>query len=84
MCTGIKTQTKVKESNVYNNDVMNVVHIAVSCRCKITSLIHESADWTPNYHKILIFLPTTSLQCLCAARIDELAESNESATITLI
>ena len=29
-----------------------------------------------HYHKILIFLPTTSLKCLCAARIDELASNN--------
>ena len=32
-----------------------------------------------HYHKILIFFPTTSLKCLCAARIDELADSNEPA-----
>ena len=32
-----------------------------------------------HYNKILIFSPTTSLQCLCAARIDELADSNEPA-----
>ena len=29
--------------------------------------------------KSLIFFPTTSLKCLRAARIDELADSNESA-----
>ena len=32
-----------------------------------------------HYHKILIFSPTTSLKCLRAARIDELADSNEPA-----
>ena len=58
---------------------MNVVHIAVLWRCKMTSLVNKSADWLPNYHKILIFFPTTSLKCLRAARIDELADSNESA-----
>ena len=43
------------------------------------SLLNKSADWPPNYHKILIFFPTTSLKCLHAARIDELADSNDSA-----
>ena len=33
----------------------------------------------PNYHKILIFFPTTSWKRLCAARIDELADSNKPA-----
>ena len=47
----------------------------------MTSLVNKSADWPPNYHKILIFSPTTSLKCLRAARIDELADSNESAKI---
>ena len=32
-----------------------------------------------NYHKILIFFPTTSLKSLHAARIDQLADSNEPA-----
>ena len=27
-------------------------------RCKMTSLVNKSGDWTPNYHKILIFSPT--------------------------
>ena len=35
-----------------------------------------------NYHKILIFFPTTSLKSLHAARIDQLADSNEPATRT--
>ena len=34
-----------------------------------------------HYNKILIFFPTTSLKCLRAARIDELADSNEPAMI---
>ena len=33
-----------------------------------------------HYRKILIFFPTTSLKCLHAARIDELADSNKPAT----
>ena len=45
----------------------------------MTSLVNKSADWTPNYHKILIFSATKSLKSLCAARIDELADSNEPA-----
>ena len=45
----------------------------------MTSLINKSADWTPIYHKILIFFPTKSLKSLYAARIDELADSNEPA-----
>ena len=53
------------------NDVVNFVHIAASWRCKMMSLVNKSADWPPNYHKILIFFPTTSLKCLCAAKIDE-------------
>ena len=33
-------------------DVVNVVHIAVSLRCKMMSLVNKSADWPPpNYHK---------------------------------
>ena len=43
------------------------------------SLVNKSADWTPNYHKILIFSPPKSLKGLRAARIDELADSNEPA-----
>ena len=46
----------------------------------MTSLENKSADWTPNYHKILIFFATKSLKSLRAARIDELADSNEPAT----
>ena len=49
-------------------------------RRKMMSLVNKSADWTPNYHKILIFFPTKSLKSLCAARIDELADSKEPAT----
>ena len=45
----------------------------------MTSLVNKSADWTPNYHKILIFFPTKSLKSLRAARIDELADSNKPA-----
>ena len=26
--------------------------------CKMMSLVNKSADWPPNYHKILIFFPT--------------------------
>ena len=47
----------------------------------MTSLVNKSADWTPNYHKILNFFPTKSLKSLHAARIDELADSNEQAKI---
>ena len=43
------------------------------------SLVNKSGDWTPNYHKILIFSPPKSLKSLRAARIDELADSNEPA-----
>ena len=43
------------------------------------SLVNQSGDWTPNYHKILIFSLPKSLKSLRAARIDELANSNESA-----
>ena len=43
------------------------------------SLVNKSGDWTPNYHKILIFFPTKSLKSLRAARIDQLADSNEPA-----
>ena len=68
--------------NSSKNDVMNVVHIAVSWHCKMTSLVNKSDDCSPNYHNILIFLTTTSLKCLHAARIDELADSNESAKIS--
>ena len=46
---------------------------------KMTSLVNKSADWPPNYHKILIFSPPKSLKRLRAARIDELADSNEPA-----
>ena len=50
-------------------------------RCKMMSLVNKSGDWTPNYHKILIFSPPKSLKSLRAARIDELADSNEPAKI---
>ena len=43
------------------------------------SLVNKSADWTPYYHKILIFFPAKSLKSLRAARIDELADSNYKA-----
>ena len=43
------------------------------------SLVNKSVDWIPNYHKILILFPTKSLKSLRAARIDELADSNEPA-----
>ena len=49
----------------------------------MTSLVNKSADWTPNYHKILIFFPTKSLKSLRAARIDELADSNEEAIMSV-
>ena len=45
----------------------------------MTSLVNKSADWPPNYHKILIFSPLKSLKRLHTARIDELADSNEPA-----
>ena len=48
---------------------------------KMMSLVNKSADWTPNYHKILIFSPPKSLKSLRAARIDELTDSNEPAKI---
>ena len=47
----------------------------------MTSLVNKSADWPPNYHKILKFFLTTSLKSLRTARIDELADSNEAAKI---
>ena len=37
----------------------------------------------PNYHKTLIFFPTTSLKWSHEARIDELADSNEPAIMFL-
>ena len=45
----------------------------------MTSLVNKSYDWTLNYHKILIFSPPKSLKRLRAARIDQLADSNEPA-----
>ena len=45
------------------------------------SLVNKSGDWTPNYHKILIFFPTKSLKSLRAARIDQIADSNEPANM---
>ena len=50
----------------------------------MTSLVNKSDDWPPNYHKILIFSPTKSLKSLCTARIDELADSNESKIRVLL
>ena len=47
------------------------------------SLVNKSTDWPPNYHKILIFSPPRSLKRLRAARIDELADSNEPAMIRM-
>ena len=47
------------------------------------SLVNKSVDWTPNYHKILIFSPPKSLKRLRAARIDQLADSNEPAKIKI-
>ena len=47
----------------------------------MTSLVNKLADWTPNYHKILIFSPPKSLKRLRTARIDQLADSNEPAII---
>ena len=41
-----------------------------------TLQISKSADWPPNYQKMLIIFPTKILKRLHAARIDELAESN--------
>ena len=55
-------------------------HIVVSWFCKMTSLVNKSADWPPNYHKFLIFFPTTSWKRPHATRIDELTDSNEPAT----
>ena len=49
----------------------------------MTSLVNKSGDWTPNYHKILIFSPPKSLKSLHAARIDELADSNEPAIMKI-
>ena len=49
----------------------------------MTSLVNKLADWTPNYHKILIFSPTKSLKSLRAARIDQLADSNEPAIMSI-
>ena len=49
----------------------------------MTSLVNKSDDWTLNYHKILIFSPPKSLKRLRAARIDQLADSNEPAKIHL-
>ena len=31
-------------------------------RCKMMSLVNKSGDWTPNYHKILIFFPTKNFE----------------------
>ena len=45
----------------------------------MTSLVNKSADWTPNYHKILIFSPPKSYKSLHAVAIDELADSNKPA-----
>ena len=50
-------------------------------RCKMMSLVNKSAHWTSNYHKILIFPQQKSWKSLHAARIDELADSNEPAAM---
>ena len=39
--------------NFWKNDVLNVVHIAVLW-CQMMSLVNKSANWPPNYHKIVI------------------------------
>ena len=46
-----------------------------------TTANHITGIDQAHYHKILIFFPTTSLKCLRAARIDQLADSNEPANI---
>ena len=46
-----------------------------------TTANHITGIDQAHYHKILIFFPTTSLKCLRAARIDQLADSNEPAII---
>ena len=66
------------------NDVVTLPHVLarkIMTYCKMMSLVNKSGDWTPNYHKILIFPPPKSLKSLRAARIDELADSNEPAKI---
>ena len=63
------------ETNTSKNDIVNVVHMLSLDIIKC----HKSTDWPPNYHKILIFSPPKSLKRLCAARIDELADSKEPA-----
>ena len=50
----------------------------------MTSLVNKSGHWTPYYHKILIFSPPKSLKSLRAARIDELADSNEPAITSIV
>ena len=45
-----------------------------------TTANHITGIVESNYHKILIFSPPKSLKSLRAARIDQLADSNEPAT----
>ena len=44
-----------------------------------TTANHITGIVESNYHKILIFSPPKSLKSLRAARIDQLADSNEPA-----
>ena len=69
--------------NNNKNDVTTLPHVLACkiCHCKMMSLVNKSGDLTPNYHKILIFSQPKSLKSLCAARIDELTNSNEPAII---
>ena len=57
--------------HMLSNDVENDV---------MMSLINKSADWPPNYHKILIFFQERWHD----ARIDQLADSNEPIIIIII
>ena len=50
----------------------------------MTSWVNKTPDWPLNYHKILIFSPAKSLKTLRAARIDQLADSNEPPIITFM
>ena len=49
------------------NDVVTLLHMLAR---EMMSLVNKSADWTPNYHKILIFSPPKSLKRLHAATIE--------------
>ena len=63
------------ENDISKNDVVTLPDVLA--HKMMTSLVNKSDDRTPNYHKILIFSPPTSLKSLCVARIDELTDSNE-------